>query len=200
MFKLNNKGFSLIELLAAMVILIILFSSIMVSTGAIIRNSNKKAFIINAKAYANALRENSYQDNLSIDEEDSIFFIDPKYLEMDGTNYESPFGEYVVNYLVVTYDGNKFHYFYVAYDDEGWGVRLGKELTNLKKSDVEFLDDDFNEEIFEYKRFNSSNKNCSKLKSYLINVNNSSDPFSDKTNAVFIDKEGNFTTIDLSVC
>lgn len=30
------------------------------------------------------------------------------------------FGEYVVNYLVVTYDGNKFHYFYVAYDDEGW--------------------------------------------------------------------------------
>ena len=40
------------------------------------------------------------------------------------------------------------------------GVRLGKELTNLKKSDVEFLDDDFNEEIFEYKKFNSSNKNC----------------------------------------
>lgn len=60
------------------------------------------------------------------------------------------------------------------------GVRLGKELTNLKKSDVEFLDDDFNEEIFEYKKFNSSNKNCSKLKSYLINVNNSSDPFSEK--------------------
>ena len=97
MFKLDNKGFSLIELLAAMVILIILFSSIIVSTGAIIRNSNKNAFIINAKAYASALRENSYQDNLSIDEEDSIFFIDPKYLEMDGTNYESPFGEYVVN-------------------------------------------------------------------------------------------------------
>ena len=119
---------------------------------------------------------------------------------MDSTNYESPFGEYVVNYLVVTYDGNKFHYFYVAYDDAGWGVRLGKELTNLKKSDVEFLDDDFNEEIFEYKKFNNSNKNCSKLKSYLINVNNSSDPFSDKAKAVFIDKEGNFTTIDLSVC
>lgn len=86
MLKLDNKGFSLIELLAAMVILIILFSSIMVSTGAIIRSSNKNAFIINAKAYASALRENSYQDNLSIDEEDSIFFIDPKYLEMDSTN------------------------------------------------------------------------------------------------------------------
>lgn len=69
MLKLDNKGFSLIELLAAMVILIILFSSIMVSTGAIIRNSNKNAFIINAKAYASSLRENSYQDNLSIDEE-----------------------------------------------------------------------------------------------------------------------------------
>ncbi len=85
MLKLDNKGFSLIELLAAMVILIILFSSIMVSTGAIIRNSNKNAFIINAKAYASSLRENSYQDNLSI-EEDSIFFIVPKYLEMDSTN------------------------------------------------------------------------------------------------------------------
>ena len=86
MLKLDNKGFSLIELLAAMVILIILFSSIMVSTGVIIRSSNKNAFIINAKAYASSLRENSYQDNLSIDEEDSIFFIDPKYLEMDSTN------------------------------------------------------------------------------------------------------------------
>ena len=61
MLKLDNKGFSLIELLVSMVILIILFSSIMVSTGAIIRSSNKNAFIINAKAYASSLRENSFK-------------------------------------------------------------------------------------------------------------------------------------------
>ena len=75
-------------------------------------------------------------------------------------------------------------------ENEDLVVKILKQVDTIKEMELMLI----------LRKFNNSNKNCSKLKSYLINVNNSSDPFSDKAKAVFIDKEGNFTTIDLSVC
>ena len=160
MLKLDNKVFSLIELLAAMVILIILFSSIMVSTGVIIRNSNKNAFIINAKAYASSLRENSYQDNLSIDEEDEVIECAKliKYTILDyklkskksinivsSTRYEREMSKYLVKSLERMNKNNensKLKYiFYEIYNEKCDDIeKVYSKLINItKNNDNKFI-------------------------------------------------------------
>lgn len=191
MFKLNNKGFSLVELLGAMVILIIFFSIAVIGVGRIIRNSNKDAYVDIAKAYSHAFSENDAFDDYGFDDEDTVFFVDPRYLNLDSSKeYVSPFGDFLINYLVITYDGKKFNKYFVSADSEGWGVKLNSTIDNLRRRDVVIIEE-YDYKAFDYAHYGQEGySSCSNLKSMLVNNPNASNPYAGKNRILFVDKDG----------
>ena len=71
------------------------------------------------------------------------------------------------------------------------GIKVSDAIKIIVKTIKDLMGDDYSV---------TGSENLYRYDGYLINVNNSSDPFSDKTKAVFVDKDGNFTTVDLTKC
>lgn len=136
MKKLNNKGFSLAELLAVMAILIILLGIAIASYTRVILDASKDAFIAEANTHAQGIKQFIESEDIDVEDGNTTYYFDCS-LAVDHT--ASPFEEWDQCYVVVIYDeaSEKNSYYWTALDIDGWGVKLEKELTNLTKKDVE---------------------------------------------------------------
>ena len=136
MKKLNNKGFTLAELLAVMAILIILLGIAIASYTRVILDASKDAFIAEANTHAQGIKQFIESEDIDVEDGEVTYYFDCKL----GVNHtESPFEEWDQCYIVVIYDeaSEKNSYYWTALDIDGWGVKLEKEITNLTKKDVE---------------------------------------------------------------
>lgn len=134
--RLNNKGFSYVELLAVMAILIILMSvGILVISRTIVR-SRKKAYLMDIYNQKRTVEAAINSDKIYVFDTETVYYFDyRKYAEGEQLG-ESPFGDWVDCYVVVTFDGKTNHFFWTGLDDEGWKVDLRKEVKNLTVDDI----------------------------------------------------------------
>jgi len=120
---MKNKGFTLIELLAVIIILGILMIIAIPSVTNYIQNSRKEAYIKSAlsiiKSATNEINSGKYEAY----DTNVTYYLPASCISLEN-QATSPFGDWKESYVVVTYNGNKFDYYWTSLDTSGTGVYL----------------------------------------------------------------------------
>jgi prepilin-type N-terminal cleavage/methylation domain-containing protein len=141
---MNKKGFTLIELLAVIIILGILMIIAIPAVTNYISESRKESYIDTAKQMINGARNLVNSGKLNVYDEDIAYYIPASCIPTE-TGGKSPYGEFKLAYVIVTYEGNDFNYYWESTDETGTGInkpvcgnKLDKDYieTSLKVSDI----------------------------------------------------------------
>ena len=143
MKKMNKKGFTLIELLAVIIILGVLMIIAIPSVTSYISNSRKSAYVDTAHAIISGGRNFVNEGKVPMYDTDVTYYIDYQCVKTEGAA-KSPYGEFTKAYVVVTYDGNGFDYYWTSVDEAGQGFNriIREDLLNEDKIKSDLTDSD----------------------------------------------------------
>ena len=143
----KKNGFTLIELLAVIIILGILMIIAIPSVTKYINDSRKSAYINTAKQIANAAKNIVNSGKFDMYDTDTTYFIPNSCIKVEnGEKAKSPYGEFVNDktYVVVTYDGQGYDYYWISLDETGTGIEVITSIDELDesliKSDLKMTD------------------------------------------------------------
>ena len=136
---MNRKNaFTLIELLAVIIILGILMIIAIPSVTTYISNSRKSAYIDTAKEIINGARNFVNEGKLEMFDTNSTYYLPTNCIKTENSS-KSPYGEFTKAYVGVIYDGKGYKYYWISVDSAGQGV---KYITPLDKLDIEDIESD----------------------------------------------------------
>ena len=135
MKKLDNRGFTLIEIVATTVILAIVMGVAIASYTNIVLESKREAFIAEANVHVRGIKQYIESEGIDVEDDNAVYYFDYK-LVVDSS--KSPFGEWKECYVVVTYDAEseKNTYYWTGLDKAGWGIKLQKVVDDFTQEDV----------------------------------------------------------------
>ena len=141
--KINKKGFTLIEMLAVIVILGLIMSIAVTSVMDYIENSKRKTYISIANQYIAIAGEKFAKQDLVARDSNTVYYVHINNLNTEKGLQKSPYGEWKDAYVVVTIDpnSNDFNYYWTSVDDKGFRVDLVEE-ANLDVNSI-YVSDDF---------------------------------------------------------
>ena len=134
----KKKGFTLIELLAVIIILGILMIIAIPSVTSYISNSRKSTYVDTAKGIISGARNLVNEGKLEMFDTDTTYYIDINCIKTENGT-QSPYGEFTKAYVVVTYDGKGYDYYWTSIDEVGNGI---KTITNIDKLDEDDIESD----------------------------------------------------------
>ena len=137
---MNKKGFTLIELLAVIIILGILMIIAIPSVTNYISDSRKSAYVNTAKQVVGATKNMVNEGKLDMYDTSTTYYIPSSCIKIEnGNKAKSPYGEFVDDktYVVVTYDGKGYDYYWISLDETGIGVKNLVEINNLNEDNIE---------------------------------------------------------------
>lgn len=135
MKKINNKGFSLIELLAVVAILGIIMIIAIPTISRVISNSKKEAYLDEVRMQVRSIEELISQDQYYVYDKSTVYYFDYK-LGNEEKIGKSSYADWKEAYVVVTFDGKKNKYYWTGVDKLGYTIELGKEVDKLNKGDI----------------------------------------------------------------
>ena len=135
---MNKKGFTLIELLAVIIILGILMIIAIPSVTRYISDSRKNAYVDTAKEIVGGARNLVNEGKLEMYDTDVTYYIESSCIKTENA-LKSPYGDFTKAYVVVTYDGKGYTYYWTSNDDSGQGI---KEIVRVDKLDVDNIESD----------------------------------------------------------
>ena len=137
---MNKKGFTLIELLAVIIILGILMIIAIPSVTRYISDSRKSVYVDTANSLISGARNMVNEGKLQMFDTDTTYYIAAECIKTEGAN-KSPYGEFVKAYVVVTYNGKGYEYYWTSVDEVGNGI---KKITRVDKLTEESVESDLN--------------------------------------------------------
>ena len=120
----NNEGFTLVEILAVIVILGVLMIIAIPSVTEYISGSRDNSFLTTVEKYIDAAIVEITNFEFSVNNEGTTYYIPTKCLEMETDNNKSPYGEWKESYVVVTHTPEKNQYYYTGRDSSNHGILL----------------------------------------------------------------------------
>lgn len=135
MKRTNQKGFSMIELLGAIVILGIISLIAVTAVTKTTSNSRKDAYLSTVKIHKNTIEELINQEEYYVYDENTVYYFDYRLANEDQDG-KSPYGEWLSAYVVVTYDGTTLHYYWTGIDSAGWRIDLKRRVEKLSRKDI----------------------------------------------------------------
>ena len=135
---MNKKGFTLIELLAVIIILGILMIIAIPSVTKYINDSRKSAYVDTAKEIISGARNLVNDGKLEMFDTDTTYYIDQECIGTENAS-KSPYGDFTKAYVVVTYNGKGYDYYWTSVDDAGQGI---SKITKLEKLDTDSIESD----------------------------------------------------------
>ena len=139
--KKKKKGFTLIELLAVIIILGILMIIAIPSVTRYINDSRKSAYVDTAKEIVAGTRNLVNEGKFGMYDTDTTYYINAECIETENA-LKSPYGDFTKAYVVVTYNGQGYDYYWTSVDDAGQGI---KKIINVDKLDTDLIDSDLTE-------------------------------------------------------
>jgi len=124
--RIENKkifGFTLIELLAVIIILGVLMIIAIPSVTEYIQTSRKNSFIVTAQSFIDGATTKVNSMEYDVMDVDATYYLPTKCISFEKGG-ESPFGEFEESYVVVTYDGKGYDYYYTGRDSANHGIVL----------------------------------------------------------------------------
>ncbi len=140
--KLNNKAFTLIELLAVIIILGILMIIAIPSVTKYISDSRKSAYVNTAKNIMDETRNLVNEGKLGMYDMGATYYIPASCIHTEN-GLTSPYGDFVRVYVAVTYLGKGYNYYFTSIDNSGIGV---KSLQSYDKLSIDHIETDLKEE------------------------------------------------------
>lgn len=132
----RNDGFTLVELLAVIVIMGILMMVAIPSVSAIIFDSRANAYVQSAQSYVKSAKNYVADGTIKVSAYDATYYVHINNLVDDKDIIESPFAPWNQAYVAVVKDlDNKYEFYWVSADKAGWRIDL-TEFDNLDKSSV----------------------------------------------------------------
>ena len=129
----NNKGFTLIEILAVIVLLGMLMSIALVSLSKYVEKSKLNTYLTIAKEYMEIASIEIAKQELVVRDTNTVYYIHINNLEAEDDISKSPFGEWADAYVVVVidFDTGDYHYYWTSVDEAGYRVdeTINSELT-----------------------------------------------------------------------
>ena len=133
----KKNGFTLIELLAVIIILGILMIIAIPSVTKYISDSRKNSYVGSAKEIIGSARNLVNSGELEMYDTDATYYIDVNCIKTENA-MKSPYGEFVDMgaFVVVTYDGKGYDYFWTSVDDAGQGIKNIVKYDKLDTDDI----------------------------------------------------------------
>ena len=134
--KEKKRAFTLIELLAVIIVLGVLMIVAIPAVTSYITSSRKSAYVDTAKEISNGTKTVVNEGKLGMYDTDTTYYIESGYIKTENAS-KSPYGEFVQAYTIVTYDGKGYTYYWTSVDDAGQGVRGIIKSDKLDEDDIE---------------------------------------------------------------
>ena len=133
----KKNGFTLIELLAVIIILGILMIIAIPSVTSYINNSRKSAYVDSAREIIAGARNFVNEGKVPMYDTSATYYIKASCISTEN-GQKSPYGEFVDDetYVIVTYDGKGYDYYWVSRDTTGQGVPTPTALKDLDEDDI----------------------------------------------------------------
>lgn len=135
--KANNKGYTMVELLAVVVLLGIFTIIGIASVNGYIISSRKTVYAQMARNFIKEARNQiSSKEITGVSSPNKVYYIDIEKLVGDSGKLEpSPFGTWVEAYVIYAPSENgQDKYYFVSLDSEGWMIKRTEESKITKKS------------------------------------------------------------------
>ena len=141
----NIKGFTLLEILAVIIILGVLLIIAVPSISNYINDSRKEAYIATAKEYIKEAQKKVNSFEYEFFDRDTSYYININDLPLESGG-QSPFGEWVQAYVVVTYiPKDKWEYYWISVDSAGMKVDITKaedlDIDDIYQSKKLYIND-----------------------------------------------------------
>lgn len=120
----NRKGFTLVELIAVIVIIGIVMLIAVPSVTSYIASSRKSAYVKSANSYIESVKRMITSRELSVKRKNATYYIPISCIPTEEGGNDSPYGDWKEAYVVVTYNGDKYEYYWTSYDESNMGIRL----------------------------------------------------------------------------
>ncbi len=134
--KKKTKGFTLIELLAVIIILGVLMIIAIPSVTTYISNSRKSAYIDTAKNVIGAARNLVNSGKFETYNRDVTYYLPVSCLPSEN-GAKTPYGEFSVAYVILTYDGSGYSYYFTGNDSSKTGIKKIITYDKLDEEDIE---------------------------------------------------------------
>ena len=139
----RKVGFTLIELLAVIIILGILLLLAIPSVTTYISDSRKETYIITARNYISGVRNLVNKGKVQMYDLDVSYYVPVNCIETESGG-DSPYGKFDPAYVIVSYNGDGFDYYWASTDTARVGIlhtderMLSPELikTGVKEIDT----------------------------------------------------------------
>lgn len=136
--KKKGKAFTLIELLAVIIILGILMIIAIPSVTRYISDSRKSAYVDTAREIISGARNFVNEGRVPMYDTSATYYL-PSSCVTTENGGESPYGKFTQAYIGVTYDGKGYNYYWISVDEAGQGV---KSITPVDKLDIDLIESD----------------------------------------------------------
>ena len=129
--KKKKKGFTLIELLAVIIILGVLMIIAIPSVTEYISSSRKNAYVTTAGQYITGARNKINAAEIPMFNTEATYYVPTSCISLEKGG-GSPFGDIEEGYVVVTYDGYGYDYYFTVRDSSNQGILLTDDsLLNI---------------------------------------------------------------------
>ena len=133
----RKRGFTIIELLAAIIILGILLIIAIPAISNYLDSSRSDSYVATAKNIMAAARNVVNEGKQSFYDTNVTYYIPTTCIKSENSN-SSPYGEFAPAYVIVNYssDGKGFEYYWISRDVEGFGVATPTKYDDLDAEDI----------------------------------------------------------------
>ncbi len=121
--KSTKKAFTLIELLAVIIILGVLMIVAIPAVTSYIQNSRKSSYVTTAQNVMSGARTMVNSGKLDVYDPDTTYYIPYKMIQVENA-VQSPYGDIEKAYVVVVREGDGFNYYWTCIDSSNAGMYL----------------------------------------------------------------------------
>ena len=133
--KRRKKGFTIIELLSAIIILGIILIIAIPAVTRYLDDSRSSSYVSTAKNIMSAARVMVNGGKFDFYDTDVSYYIPSTCIQSENSN-RSPYGDFDPAYVIVNFEKTGYSYYWISRDEEGIGVAKPVAYNDLTEDDI----------------------------------------------------------------
>ncbi len=133
---MNKKGFTLIEIIAVIIVISILLLIAVPSVSRYIEESRQKAYVATIKDTLVSAGSNLGKIDKKVINKETTYYIPINCVETENGIPKSPYNDFDNAYIVVGWENNNFGLYFYGRDKSGVGVNSPVKISEFEVDDI----------------------------------------------------------------